>query len=146
MQALTTSLLKHKRIKTTLAKAKELRGFAERLITKARKGDLHSKRQVIDALKDKEVVKELFDDIVSKIGNREGGYTRIVKLGQRLGDASQMAIIELVDYNEIVTAKAEKQKEERDARAKEKKEKEQAEPEELEEAPVAEVPTETEKK
>jgi large subunit ribosomal protein L17 len=144
MQALATSLLKHKRIKTTLAKAKELRGFAERLITKARKGDLHSQRQVMQFLKDKEVVKELFGDIVSKIGERPGGYTRVIKLGQRAGDAAQMAIIELVDYNEIVTAKAEKQKEERDARAKEKKEKEKAE--ELEEAPVAEAPSETEKK
>ena len=144
MQALATSLLKHKRIKTTLAKAKELRGFAEKLITKARKGDLHSKRQVMQFLRDKEVVKELFGEIVSKIGDRPGGYTRVIKLGQRFGDAAQMAIIELVDYNEIVTAKAEKQKEERDARAKEKKEKERAE--EIEEAPVEEAPAETEKK
>ena len=144
MQALATSLLKHKRIKTTLAKAKELRGFAEKLITKARKGDLHSKRQVMQFLKDKEVVKELFGDIVSKIGDRAGGYTRVIKLGQRFGDAAQMAIIELVDYNEIVTAKAEKQKEEREARAKEKKEKEKAE--ELEETPVEEAPAESEKK
>ena len=145
MQALATSLLKHKRIKTTLAKAKELRGFAEKLMTKARKGDLHSKRQVMDLLKDKEVVKELFGDIVTRIGDRPGGYTRVIKLGQRFGDAAQMAIIELVDYNEIVTAKQEKQKEERVAKAKEKKEKEKAE--ELEEAPIPEAPpAETEKK
>jgi len=145
LQALATSLLKHKRIKTTLAKAKELRGFAEKLITKARKGDLHSQRQVMEFLKDKEVVKELFGDIVTKIGDRPGGYTRVIKLGQRFGDSAQMAIIELVDYNEIVTAKEEKQKEERDAKAKEKKEKAKAE--ELEEAPVPEAPpAETEKK
>jgi large subunit ribosomal protein L17 len=145
MQALATSLLKHKRIKTTLAKAKELRGFAEKLITKARKGDLHSQRQVMEFLKDKEVVKELFSDIVSKIGDRPGGYTRVIKLGQRFGDAAQMAIIELVDYNEIVTAKEEKQKEERVAKAKEKKEKEKAE--EVEEAPIPDAPpAETEKK
>lgn len=145
MQALATSLLKHKRIKTTLAKAKELRGFAEKLITKARKGDLHSQRQVMELLKDKEVVKELFGDIVTKIGDRPGGYTRVIKLGQRFGDAAQMAIIELVDYNEIITAKEEKQKEEREARVKEKKEREKAE--ELEEAPVPEAPpAETEKK
>jgi len=145
MQALATSLLKYKRIKTTLAKAKELRGFAEKLITKARKGDLHSQRQVMEYLKDKEVVKELFGDIVNKIGDRPGGYTRVIKLGQRFGDAAQMAIIELVDYNEIVTAKEEKQKEARDAKAREKKEKEKAE--EIDEAPVPETPpAETEKK
>jgi large subunit ribosomal protein L17 len=145
MQALATSLLKHKRIKTTLAKAKELRGFAEKLITKARKGDLHSQRQVMELLKDKEVVKELFGDIVTRIGDRPGGYTRVIKLGQRFGDAAQMAIIELVDYNEIITAKEEKQKEEREARVKEKKEREKAE--ELEEAPAPEAPpAETEKK
>ena len=140
LQALATSLLKYKRIKTTLAKAKELRGFAEKLITKARKGDLHSQRQVMEYLNDKEVVKELFGDIVNKIGDRPGGYTRVIKLGQRFGDAAQMAIIELVDYNEIVTAKEEKQK-----KAREKKEKEKAE--ELDEAPVPETPpAETEKK
>jgi large subunit ribosomal protein L17 len=145
MQALATSLLKHKRIKTTLAKAKELRGFAEKLITKARKGDLHSQRQVMELLKDKEVVKELFGEIVAKIGDRPGGYTRVIKLGQRFGDAAHMAIIELVDYNEIITAKEEKQKEEREARVKEKKEREKAE--QLEEAPVSEAPpAETEKK
>lgn len=145
MQALATSLLKHKRIKTTLAKAKELRGFAEKLITKARKGDLHSQRKVMELLKDKEVVKELFGEIVTKIGDRPGGYTRVIKLGQRFGDAAQMAIIELVDYNEIITAKEEKQKEEREARVKEKKEREKAE--QLEEAPVSEAPpAETEKK
>lgn len=99
----------------------------------------------MEFLKDKEVVKELFGDIVTKIGDRPGGYTRVIKLGQRFGDSAQMAIIELVDYNEIVTAKEEKQKEERDAKAKEKKEKAKAE--ELEEAPVPEAPpAETEKK
>ena len=144
MQALATSLFKHKRIKTTLAKAKELRGFAEKLITKAKKGDLHSQRQVMEHLKDKEVVKELLSEIVEKIGDRPGGYTRVVKLGQRFGDAAQMAVIELVDYNEIVTAKEEKQKEKRDAKAKEREEKEKAE--QVEEAPVSEVPPDTEKK
>jgi large subunit ribosomal protein L17 len=127
-------LLKHKRIKTTLAKAKELRGFAERIITKARAGDLHSKKLVMDVIKDKEVVKELFGEIVSKIGDRPGGYTRVVKLGQRFGDAAQMAVVELVDYNEIVTAKAEKHKEQKEIKNKEKKEKKKAE--ELEQTAV----------
>ena len=125
--SLITSLLKHKRIKTTLAKAKETRGFAEKLVTKARKGDLNAKKQVIDVIKDKEVVKELFSEIIPKIGDRPGGYTRVVKLGHRMGDAAQMAILELVDYNEVVTARAEEQKEKRDAKAKEKAEKAKAE-------------------
>jgi large subunit ribosomal protein L17 len=146
LQALATALLRHKRIKTTLAKAKEARTFVEKLITKARKGDLHSQRQVMDVLKDKEVVKELFGEIVTKIGDRAGGYTRVVKLGQRTGDAAQMAILELVDYNEIVTAKAEQQKEEKEAKAKEKKEKEKEKAEELEETPLESVLPAEEKK
>ncbi len=125
--ALATALLKHKRIKTTLAKAKETRGFVEKLITKAKKGDLHAHKQVMDVIKDKEKVKELFAEIVPKIGDRPGGYTRVVKLGNRLGDAAQMAIIELVDYNDIITAKAEERKEEKDVKAKEKKEAEESE-------------------
>ena len=129
LNSLMTSLLKHKRIKTTLAKAKETRTFAEKLITKARKGDLNAKKQVIDVIKDKEVVKELFSEIITKIGDRPGGYTRVIKLGHRNGDAAQMAIIELVDYNEVVTARAEEQKEKKDARAKEKEEKAKAEKE-----------------
>jgi large subunit ribosomal protein L17 len=125
--ALATALLKHKRIKTTLAKAKETRGFVEKLITKAKKGDLHAHKQVMDVIKDKETVKELFAEIVQKIGDRPGGYTRVVKLGNRLGDAAQMAIIELVDYNDIITAKAEERKEEKDVKAKQKKETEESE-------------------
>lgn len=125
--ALATALLKHKRIKTTLAKAKETRGFVEKLITKAKKGDLHAHKQVMDFIKDKETVKELFAEIVQKIGDRPGGYTRVVKLGNRLGDAAQMAIIELVDYNDIITAKAEERKEEKDVKAKEKKEAKESE-------------------
>jgi len=124
--ALATALLKHKRIKTTLAKAKETRGFVEKLITKAKKGDLHSHKQVMDVIKDKETVKELFAEIVQKIGDRPGGYTRVVKLGNRLGDAAQMALIELVDYNDIITAKAEERKEEKEIKAKEKKEAEES--------------------
>ena len=126
LSSLTTSLLKHKRIKTTLAKAKETRVFSEKLITTARKDDLNSKKQIMDVIKDKEVVKELFSEIIPKIGDRPGGYTRVVKLGHRNGDAAQMAVIELVDYNEVATAKAEQQKEKREAKAKEKETKEKA--------------------
>ena len=127
LNSLATSLLKYKRIKTTLAKAKETRTFAEKLVTKARKGDLHAKKQVMDLIKDREVVKELFSEIIPKIGDRPGGYTRVIKLGHRMGDAAQMAIIELVDYNEVVTAREAQQKEKRETKAKEKEAKAKAE-------------------
>lgn len=127
ISSLITSLLKHKRIKTTLAKAKETRVFSEKIITKARKGDLHSRRQVMDSIKDKEVIKELFSEIIPKVAERPGGYTRVVKLGYRRGDAAQMAILELVDYNEVATAKAEQHKEKREAKSKAKESKEKAE-------------------
>jgi len=139
--SLITSLLKYKRIKTTLAKAKETRVFAEKLVTKARKGDLHAKKQVMEVIKDKDVVKELFSEIIPKIGDRPGGYTRVVKLGYRMGDAAQMAVIELVDYNEVVTARAEQQKEKRETKAKNKAEKAKAEKEnELLEQQASETP------
>ena len=119
--ALATSLLKHKRIKTTLAKAKETRSFVEKLITKAKKNDLQAQKQVIEFIKDKETVKELFAEIIPKIGDRPGGYTRVIKLGNRLGDAASMALIELVDYNDILNAKDEERKAARETKAKEKK-------------------------
>lgn len=136
MIALATSLLKHKRIKTTLAKAKEARGFVETLITKARKDDLHSKRQVMSKIHDREVVKELFGEIIPKIGDRPGGYTRVVKLGNRMGDGADMAILELVDYNEVINKKAEEKKEEKSAKKEAKKKAKAKEEEEIEEANV----------
>ncbi len=141
LNSLMTSLLKYKRIKTTLAKAKETRVFVEKLVTKARKGDLHAKKQVMEVIKDKEVVKELFAEILPKIGDRPGGYTRVVKLGHRMGDAAQMGILELVDYNEVVTARAEQQKEKRETKAKEKEAKAKAEKEnQMLEEQAAETP------
>jgi large subunit ribosomal protein L17 len=127
MRALATSLLKHKRIKTTLAKAKEARSFVEKIITKAKKGDLHSRRLVMSEIKDKDVIKELFSEIVTTVGERPGGYTRVVKLGTRLGDAAQMAILELVDYNEAANLKAEERKSQREQKAKEKEKSKQEE-------------------
>jgi large subunit ribosomal protein L17 len=124
MSALATSLLKHKRIKTTLAKAKEARGYVEDIITKARKGGLHQQRLVMEKIHDHEVVKELFAEIVSKVGDRPGGFTRVVKLGNRKGDAASMAILELVDYNDIANQKAEEKKEAREAKRESKREKE----------------------
>ena len=95
------SLIEHKRIKTTLAKAKSLRVYIEPLITKSKNDTTHSRRVVFSYLKQKEAVTELFGDISNKIADRSGGYTRIIKLGNRLGDNAQMAFIELVDYNEV---------------------------------------------
>jgi large subunit ribosomal protein L17 len=142
MGSLATSVLKHKRIRTTVAKAKEARGFVESLITKAKKNDLHSMRQVMKIIHDKEVVKELFSEIVPKIGDRPGGYTRVVKLGNRIGDAAAMAILELVDYNDVINKKAEEKKEKREEKRKTKAEKE----EEIEEAKVVEETTAEENK
>ena len=105
------SLIKHKRIKTTLAKAKALRVYVEPLITKSKNDTTHSRRTVFSYLKQKEVITELFSDVSSKVADRSGGYTRILKLGNRLGDNAQMAYIELVDYNEYyVTDKPKRKK------------------------------------
>lgn len=136
LNALATSLLKYKRIKTTEAKAKETRTFVEKLITKAKKNDLHVRRQLLAVVNDKDVVKELFSEIIPKIGERPGGYTRVVKLGNRIGDAAPMAILELVDYNDVANKKAEEQKEKRELKAKEKAEKKSSP--EIEEATVVE--------
>ncbi len=106
---MSISLLEHKRISTTLAKAKALRGFVEPLITKSKENTTHSRRLAFSKLQNKESIKELFDVIALKVGDRPGGYTRVVKTGFRLGDGAETAIIELVDFNEVMlTAKAEK--------------------------------------
>ncbi len=94
------SLIKHKRIFTTVPKAKELRKFVEPLITKSKEDTTHSRRTVFQNLKDKYTVTELFQEVSQKIGDRAGGYTRIIKTGHRLGDNAAMCFIELVDYNE----------------------------------------------
>jgi large subunit ribosomal protein L17 len=94
---LATSLFRHGRITTTEAKAKRLRPFAEQLITKAKRGDLHARRQVLTVVRDRDVSTVLFDEIGPRYANRPGGYTRIVKAGPRRGDAAPMAIIELVE-------------------------------------------------
>lgn len=106
--ALTTSLLRHKRITTTIAKAKETRMLVEKMITRAKNAmaqkdapavAIHARREVGRLIKDRAVISELFSHIVEKVGSRPGGYTRIVRLGQRQGDAAEMAVIELVDFN-----------------------------------------------
>lgn len=97
---MASSLILHKRIKTTVAKAKALRTYVEPLITKSKLDSTHSRRVVFSYLQNKESVTELFRDVAVKVGERPGGYTRILKLGNRMGDNAEMCMIELVDYNE----------------------------------------------
>jgi large subunit ribosomal protein L17 len=104
---MSSSLIKAKRITTTLAKAKALRMYVEPLITKSKNDTTHSRRIVFSYLQDKDSVTELFRDVAAKVANRPGGYTRIIKLNNRLGDNAEMALIELVDYNEVYGANAE---------------------------------------
>ena len=97
LRNLATSLFRHERIETTTAKAKELRPYAERIITLARRGDLHARRLVARKIQDREVLGKLFDEISSRYAERPGGYTRILKLGNRKGDAAEISLIELVN-------------------------------------------------
>ena len=135
---MTSSLILHKRIVTTLAKAKALRVYAEPIINRAKDDSTASRRVVFSYLQNKEAVKELFQNVAQKIADRPGGYTRILKLGNRLGDNAQTCFIELVDYNEAMLAakeqeKAAKKKTTRRSRRSTKK---------ADEAPAAEVPAE----
>ena len=98
------SLIEHKRINTTVAKAKALKQFIEPLITKSKEDTTHNRRIVFSRLRQKESISELFGAVATKVGDRPGGYTRIIKLGNRLGDNADMAMIELVDFNEIYNA------------------------------------------
>ncbi len=120
---LACSLIEHKRIFTTLAKAKALRLFVEPIITKSKDDSTHSRRLAFAYLKSKDAVSALFKDVAVKVGDRKGGYTRIIKTGNRQGDAAEMALIELVDFNELYSsgkgsAKPEKAKTTRRSRAK----------------------------
>ncbi len=106
---MATSLILHKRITTTVAKAKELKRYVEPLITKAKVDSTHTRRTVFSYLQNKESVTTLFNEVAGKIGTRPGGYTRILKLGNRLGDSAEMCILELVDYNDLMLQKADAQ-------------------------------------
>ena len=132
-----SSLLLHKRIETTLAKAKALRVYLEPLITKSKEDSTHSRRTVFSYLKQKEAVTELFRVIAPKVADRPGGYLRIVKTGFRVGDAAEMAIIELVDFSEAALASAPK-KEAKKATTRRSRAKKAA-------APAAEAPATEEK-
>lgn len=101
LSSMTTALVRHKRITTTLTKAKALRQYAEPVINRAKNDSMHNRREVFRHLQDKHAVTELFTEIADKIKDRPGGYLRIVKLGQRAGDSAEMAIVEFVDYNDV---------------------------------------------
>src|SRR5690606_6964562 len=108
---LAIELIRHKRIVTTLAKAKALRPYVEPLITKAKDNTTHQRRVVFSYLQNKEAVNELFSVVAEKVGGRPGGYTRIIKLGKRVGDNAETAMIELVDFNEVYGKASATQKE-----------------------------------
>jgi len=129
---MASSLIIHKRITTTVAKAKALRMYVEPLITKAKSDTTHSRRVVFSYLQDKNAVSELFREIAEKIADRPGGYTRILKTGNRLGDNAEMCIMELVDYNEAMLAAKEEA-------AKPKKRRSRRGGKKAEEAPMAEA-------
>jgi large subunit ribosomal protein L17 len=124
MKNLACQLIEHKRIVTTLAKAKALRVYVEPILTRGKKDDMNNRRVVFSYLQSKEAIKELFSTVSEKIANRNGGYTRIIKLQNRIGDAAEMAMIELVDFNELYTGKpgsAEEKKKTRRSRSTTKK-------------------------
>ena len=133
---MASSLILHKRITTTVAKAKALKSYVEPLITKSKEDTTHSRRVVFSYLKDKEAVTELFRTIAPKVADRPGGYTRVLHLGFRQGDAADMALIELVDFNEAALAAAPKAAKKTIRRSRAKK----AEEAPAAEAPVAEAP------
>lgn len=107
---LSNALIEHKRINTTLAKAKALRVYIEPLVSKAKNNTVHSQRTVFSHLQNKEAIKELFGAVAEKVGDRPGGYTRIIKTGFRKGDGAEMAMIEFVDFNEVYTNASEGKK------------------------------------
>lgn len=121
LQNMAVSLIVNKRINTTLAKAKALRKFVEPIITKSKSDNTHSRRTVFSYLQDKEAVKILFGDVATKVAERPGGYTRIIKTGFRLGDAAEMCMIELVDYNELLLGEGKEKKAKNTRRSRAKK-------------------------
>ena len=133
------SLIEHKRITTTVAKAKALRSYVEPLITKSKEDTTHNRRIVFSYLKDKNAVSELFRTIAPKIAERQGGYTRVLHVGFRQGDAAEMALIELVDFNEAALASATKAAKKTTRRSRAKKAEAQVEAPDAE-APATEAP------
>ncbi len=113
---MAASLIEHKRINTTVAKAKELRKYVEPLITRSKENTTHNRRVVFSYLQNKHAVTELFNEVAVKVGDRPGGYTRIIKTGNRLGDNAEMCMIELVDFNELYSSEKKEKKTRRSRR------------------------------
>ena len=137
---MAVSLIMHKRITTTVAKAKALKKYVEPLITKAKEDSTNSRRVVFSYLQNKEAIKELFGAVSQKVGDRPGGYTRIIKLGTRQGDAAQVCFIELVDFDEAMAKETKKKTTRRSRKAAPKAEAAPAAEEAKAEAPVEEAP------
>ncbi len=134
------SLIEHKRINTTVAKAKALKQFVEPLITKSKEDTTHNRRICFSYLRSKYAVTDLFRDVAAKVGDRPGGYTRIIKVGNRLGDNADMAMIELVDFNELYNGGKKEEKKAKSRRGGKAKGATTAPAAPKAEAPVAEVP------
>ncbi|HUI27664.1 MAG TPA: 50S ribosomal protein L17 [Candidatus Kryptonia bacterium] len=117
---LVTSLIEHERVKTTDAKAKELRSYADRIITLGKRGTLHARRQALAFVRSASVVKKLFDDVAPRFSTRPGGYTRVIKIGLRRGDAAPLSVVELTERGAAAMTEAER-KRERARKAREKK-------------------------
>ncbi|MBO1362480.1 50S ribosomal protein L17 [Prevotella sp. A2931] len=141
---MAVSLIMHKRITTTLAKAKALKKYVEPLLTRSKKDDTNSRRVVFRYLQNKEAIKELFGEVAAKVADRPGGYTRVIKLGTRRGDAAPIAFIELVDFDENMAKAPKAEKKTRRSRRSTKKEEAVEVP--VAEAQVAEAPTAEEAK
>lgn len=142
---MASSLIEHKRINTTVAKAKALKRYVEPLITKSKEDNTHNRRVVFSYLRDKNATAELFREVVDKVGDRPGGYTRIIRTGNRLGDNAEMCLIELVDFNELYTgSKKEKSKSRRRRRGGSKKATGTAAQENTAQAQTADAPQEKE--
>lgn len=137
LRNLASGLIEHHQIRTTLAKAKALQPYVERLITYAKENSVHSRRLVFKFLQNRSLVKKLFDEIVTKFEGRNGGYTRIVKLGQRRGDGAMMSIVQLVGFEQLIMEEEAEKKKRRQQRAEKKKATEEARAKAAEEAEQA---------
>lgn len=120
---LASALFEHKHVKTTTAKAKEVQRFADRLMTFAKRGSLADRRQVLRLIRDRHIVKSLFEEIAPQYKDRNGGYTRVIKLGQRRGDGAELALVELVGYEGVLVEKQKSRAEEKAEKAEKKEEK-----------------------
>jgi large subunit ribosomal protein L17 len=125
---MVTSLLLHERVQTTDAKAKELRRWADRMVTLGKRGSLHARRQALAYVRDHKVVRKLFDEIAARFNDRAGGYTRITKIGLRRGDTAPLSIIELTERGDRVLSEAEKKRERKRRATQKKEERKQAPP------------------